>query len=137
MDEPTGEALPLLNEELRVEKRSVLTGKVRVRSVVDTIEEIAGAELSEQRVEVSRVPINREVTVTPEVRTEGDTVIIPVLEEVIVVEKRLVLKEELHIRRHTTHEHVEVPVTLRKQRGVIERLTVDGQVISNNEEIEP
>jgi stress response protein YsnF len=50
-----------------------------------------------------------------------------------VVEKRLVLKEELHIRRSVTLENVEVPVTLRKQRAVIERLTADRQVISNEE----
>jgi stress response protein YsnF len=44
-----------------------------------------------------------------------------VLEEVLVVEKRLVLKEELHIRRRVETETVEVPVTLRKQRAVVER----------------
>jgi stress response protein YsnF len=53
-----------------------------------------------------------------------------------VVEKRLVLKEELHIRRRVTHENVEVPVTLRKQRAVIERLTADGQLMCNDEEID-
>jgi stress response protein YsnF len=68
------------------------------------------------------------------VRTEGDVVIVPVLEEVLVVEKRLVLKEELHIRRDATRENVEVPVTLRKQRAVIERLTADGQSLSDDEE---
>ncbi|MGN6488453.1 MAG: DUF2382 domain-containing protein, partial [Devosia sp.] len=46
----------------------------------------------------------------------------PVLEEVLVVEKRLVLKEELRLKRRVTTERVEVPVTLRKQRAVTERL---------------
>jgi len=131
----TGEAVPLLEEEMRVNKRSVATGKVRVRSVVDTIEEVARAALAEDRVEVTRVPLNREVSAAPPVRTEGEVTIVPVMEEVLVVEKRLVLKEELHIRRRVTHENVEVPVTLRKQRAVIERLTADGQVITEDEEI--
>jgi hypothetical protein len=48
--------------------------------------------------------------------------IVPVLEEVLFVEKRLVLKEELHIRRQATTETVEVPVTLRKQRAIVERV---------------
>lgn len=133
----TGEAVPLLEEEMRVNKRSVATGKVRVRSVVDTIEEVARAALAEDRVEVTRVPLNREVSAAPPVRTEGEVTIVPVMEEVLVVEKRLVLKEELHIRRRVTHENVEVPITLRKQRAVIERLTADGQVITEDEEIKP
>ena len=134
-NDQTGEAVPLLEEEMRVDKRSVATGKVRVRSVVDTIEEVARAALAEDRVEVTRVPLNREVSAAPPVRTEGEVTIVPVMEEVLVVEKRLVLKEELHIRRRVTHENVEVPVTLRKQRAVIERLTADGQVITEDEEI--
>jgi uncharacterized protein (TIGR02271 family) len=124
----------LAEEELRVEKRSVATGKVRVRSVVDLVEEVARATLEEERVDVTRVPIDREVEAAPSVRTEGDVVIVPVLEEVLVVEKRLVLKEELHIRRHVTHDSVEVPVTLRKQRAVVERMSPDGQSASSNEE---
>jgi uncharacterized protein (TIGR02271 family) len=133
-DQRAEEVLPLLEEELRVDKRSVTTGKVRVRSVVDTVEEVARAALEGERVEVTRVPVDKEVNVAPSMRTEGDLTIIPVLEEILVVEKRLVLKEELHIRRHRTHENVEVPVTLRKQRAVIERLTADGQSLSDDEE---
>jgi uncharacterized protein (TIGR02271 family) len=133
-DQQAGEVLPLLEEELRIEKRSVTTGKVRVRSVVDTVEEVARASLEGERVEVTRVPVDREVDAAPGVRTEGDVTIVPVVEEILVVEKRLVLKEELHIRRHVTHENVEVPVTLRKQRAVIERLTADGQSISDDKE---
>lgn len=118
------ETLPLVDEELRVEKQSVLTGKVRIRSVHDHVEELAQATLKEERVEVTRVPIGREVEAKPEMRTEGDVTIIPILEEIMVVETRLVLKEELHVRRVVTQEHVEVPVTLRKQRAVIERVGV-------------
>ncbi len=127
--------MPLLEEELRVQKRSIATGKVRVRSVVDTVEEVARAELADERVDVTRVPVGREIDAAPSVRTEGDVTIVPVVEEVLVVEKRLVLKEELHIRRRVAHENVEVPVTLRKQRAVIERLAADGQVISADEEL--
>jgi hypothetical protein len=45
--------------------------------------------------------IDRGVDVAPEVRVEGNVTIIPVLEEVLVVEKRLVLKEKLHISYRT------------------------------------
>ena len=57
----------------------------------------------------------------------------PVVEEVVVVEKRLVLKEEIHIRRTAQTEAVEVPVTLRKQRAVVERLGPDTPSSSEEE----
>jgi len=58
----------------------------------------------------------------PDIRTENGVTIVPVVEEVLVVEKRLVLKEELHIRRNTHNEDVEMPVEIRKHRVEIERI---------------
>ncbi len=71
-----------------------------------TLERV-GAELEHEDVRVERVTIGQEVTVAPEVREENGVLIVPVLEEVLVVQKRLVLKEELHIHRQRTREHVE------------------------------
>jgi len=48
-----------------------------------------------------------------------------VVEEILIVERRLVLKEELHIKRSTTTETVEMPVSLRKQRVIITRSSPD------------
>jgi uncharacterized protein (TIGR02271 family) len=124
-DKQAVETIPLVEEELRVERRSLVTGKVRVRSVVDEVDEIARATLEEEQVQVTRVPIEREVTQRPAVRQEGDVTIVPLLEEVLVVEKRLILREELHIRRLVTQQEVEVPVTLRKERAVVERVSAD------------
>ena len=113
--------IPLVEEELRVDKRQVVTGRVQVKTVVDSFEKLARATLEGEEVEVTRVPVNTELATAPTQRTEGDVLIIPIVEEVLFVEKRLVLKEELHIRRRSTREDVEVPVTLRKQRGMVER----------------
>jgi stress response protein YsnF len=55
------------------------------------------------------------------IRTEGGVTIIPVLEEVLVVEKRLVLKREIRISKRSTSETVKIPVSLRKQRADVER----------------
>ena len=52
---------------------------------------------------------------------DGDTVIIPVVEEVLVVEKRLVLKEEVRLKRVRTTEHLDEPVRLRVMEAVVER----------------
>ncbi len=109
---------------MRVEKRQVTTGRVRVRTVVEVVQEPVRASLEEETVEVTRVPVGREIDQAPEVRTENGVTIVPVVEEVLVVEKRLVLKEELHIRRTVRTEEVEIPVELRKQRAEVERLPV-------------
>jgi uncharacterized protein (TIGR02271 family) len=122
------EIIPLVEETATVDKRQVVTGRVRVQTVTDTIEELAHADVRRETVEVNRVPIDKVVETAPEIRTDGDVTIIPVVEEVLVVEKRLVLKEELHIRRRLRTETVEVPVTLRKQRAIVERTDPDDLV---------
>jgi len=122
--------LPLVEEEATIGKREVVTGRVHVRTVTETTEEILTETLASERVEVERVQVNRYVepgAAPPEPRVEGDTTILPVLEEVLVVEKRLLIKEELHITRHRTTEAVETPVTLRKQRAVVKREPADAQ----------
>ncbi|MFL5025190.1 MAG: YsnF/AvaK domain-containing protein [Microvirga sp.] len=119
------EVIALAEEEVRLDKRMVTTGKVRVRTIVDVETELAKATLDGETVEVTRIPIDRIVDQAPGIRVEDNVTIIPVLEEVLIVEKRLVLKEEVHIRKLATTEDVEIPVELRKQHAVIERLPAD------------
>lgn len=123
--EDESERLLLSEETLSVEKRPIITGRVRVRSETENVETFARADLEGETVEVIRVPVDRQVDAPPPVRTEGDVTIIPVVEEVLVVEKRLYLKEEIHIRRRTTSESVEIPVTLRRQQAILERIDPD------------
>jgi uncharacterized protein (TIGR02271 family) len=125
------EVIPLVEEELRLDKRMVTTGKVRVRTSVDVETELVKATLDGETVEVTRVPIDRIVDQAPAVRTENDVTIIPILEEILVVEKRLVLKEELHVHKRRTREEVETPVELRKQRAIIERVPADDDTSTN------
>ena len=84
---------------------------------------LAGAgEADQEEVEIERVPINRPVEGPVPIRYEGDTMIVPLLEEVVVVEKRLILKEELHVRkRHTTAPKPQ-KVVLRSEQVEVERL---------------
>ena len=115
------EVIALAEEDAKIGKREVTTGRVRIETKVDEVADIAHATLESETVEVERVPINREIAEAPAVRTEGDLTIVPIVEELLVVEKRLVLKEEVHIRRRRKSEAVEVPVTLRKERVIVER----------------
>jgi stress response protein YsnF len=119
-DVPAIGKLPLTEEQVYIEKRRVTTGKVRVQTMVDVSDELVTQELTAERVAVSRVPVNRYVEVAPQIRTEGELTIIPVLEEVLVVERKLLLKEEIHIQRTVTTELVTETVPVRKQRAVVE-----------------
>jgi stress response protein YsnF len=101
--------------------------------VTEAVEDIARAELGVSEVEVTRIPVGREIDTVPEVRTEGDVTIVPVVEEVLVLTKRLVLKEEVHITRRRSSKAVEVPVTLRRQRAIVMR---EGREDQHNGETE-
>ena len=113
--------VPLAEETVSVRRDEVVTGRVRVQTRTEAEDHLVETELSEEQVEVTRVPMDRVVDTPPSIRTEGDVTIIPVLEEVAVIETRLVLREELHIRKRTEQRTVTVPVTLRRQRAEIER----------------
>jgi uncharacterized protein (TIGR02271 family) len=125
-DAESGDAsIVLAEEQLTVTTQPIVTGRVRVRTLTDTIEEVVRHPLKTERIEVRHVP--RDVTIAPGeplplMRQDGDVTILPVFEEVLVVETRLVLREELHIIRHASTEVAELPVTLRRQRATVERL---------------
>jgi uncharacterized protein (TIGR02271 family) len=112
---------PVTEEVLTVDKRTVPSGRVRVETHTETVTAMAEATLETHDVEVERVPVGREIDTIPEVRTEGDVTIVPVVEERLVVERRLVLREEVHIRRRRSVETVSAPVELRRQQVVISR----------------
>ena len=114
--------VPLLEERASIEKRTVTTGKVRVVTHTETVEELVRAVLEGEEADVVTVELDQTVNgAAPQVRTEDGVTIIPVLEEVLVVEKRLVLKREIRIRKRSTSETVEITVSLRKQRAEVER----------------
>lgn len=115
------EIIPLVQEDVVISKRELETGRVRVRTEVQWHTEHARADLFRDHVEVDRVPVGREVDAVPPVREDGDTVVIPVVEEVLIVEKRLVLKEEVRLKRVRTVEHLDEPVRLRVMEAVVER----------------
>jgi stress response protein YsnF len=83
--------------------------------------------LHSEEVEVERVAINRFVEAPPPVRQEGDTTIIPLLEEVLIVEKRLLLREEVHIKKLSKEVHEPQEVLLREERVEIVRKADSGQ----------
>lgn len=114
--------VPVVAEPLDVSQRRVETGGVRVRKIVHEREEIIDEPLIREEVHVKRVPVNRVVEGPIPVRHVGNTMIISLLEEVLVVEKRLMLKEELHITRDEVETYKPQRVRLRTEEAAIERV---------------
>lgn len=120
----TGEevaAIPLVEERLSIAKRQVEKGRLRVHVTVEEREETVTEQLLRDDLQIERIPRNIRLTEVPRVRIEGNTTIVPVVEEVIVVEKALVLVEEIHICRRSVSEEAQIPVSLRVERARVER----------------
>ncbi len=112
--------LPLIAEELEISKR-VKETKVRIRKEVSHTPAFVDEMLHSERYDVTRVPVNRRVEGPVAPRQEGDTLILPVLEEVVVVEKRLMLVEEIHITRKVEDTREQRQVDLRRENITVER----------------
>lgn len=114
--------IPVVEEQLDLARRTVETGRVRLVKTVQTVEEEIDAATVREQVEVERVPIGRQVEKAVPTRREGDTLIIPLHEEVIVVERRLVLREEVRLTRRRVVESDPRQVTLRREEVAVERI---------------
>ena len=113
--------VPVIAEQLEIGKREVERLGVRLTKTVSERTETVEVPLIEEHTEVERVSVNRAVDAAPPVRYEGDTMIVPVLEEVLVTEKRLVLREELHIRKKQVEVRIPHHVILRREHIEVER----------------
>jgi uncharacterized protein (TIGR02271 family) len=100
-DHELGESVvvPVAEERLRIDKRLVTTGVVTVEKRVRTepvhLEEV----LSHEELDVQRVAVDKFVDEAPQPYADGDTWVLPIVEEVLVVERRLRVREELRITR--------------------------------------
>jgi stress response protein YsnF len=131
-DDASDVRIPLVEERLVTSKREVETGRVRVRTLVEENETLVRETLRHATVEVERVLIEREVDEIPPVREENGVTIIPVVREVLVVQKKLILAEEVHLRRQTQIEEHAQPVLLKTQRAVVEREQSSGEPVQPN-----
>ena len=116
--------IPVVQERASIDVRERVAGRVRVRTVTREEEVEVAETLRSSLVEVERVPRDIYVDEVPEPREEDGVTIIPVIEEVLV--RRLILREEVHLRRVEEEREVRETVTLRTQDPVIEREPNDG-----------
>jgi uncharacterized protein (TIGR02271 family) len=113
--------LPVLEEQAQVHIQTTHTGTVKLHKTVQERVELIDKPLHTEEVDIERITINRPVSEAPSVRYEGDTLVVPLVEEVLFVEKRLVLREEIRIRKLRKETHAPQQVTLRQEQIEIER----------------
>lgn len=114
--------VPILAEELKIARQTVVTGGVRVHKTVQERTETVDQPIFQENIEVQRVPVNQFVQEAPPVRNEGDVMIIPLLEETLVVEKRLVLREEIRITKSSKTLNKPQQVVVRREEATVERI---------------
>jgi len=123
--------LTLLAEELTVGKEAVETARVRVSKQTHTREVAVDEALLRESAEIETIPIGRQIFEMPSIRHEGETIVVPIVEEVLHTERRLILKEEVRITRRKTTEQFHDRVTLRYQEAVVTRVQSASEAVDN------
>lgn len=121
------DVLQLFAEEAKVARRTLEVGRVRIATVTHTRDHLVDELLARTHVEVERIPVGRPIDAIPPVKEEAELTIVPIVEETVIVERKLVLTEELHIRRKQTTERFQQTVPLRYQTAQVTRIPAPGQ----------
>ncbi len=114
--------IPVIREQVIVDKKVVETGKVRISKRISEHEELIDVPVMQGEAAIQRVPVNQFVESAPAVRYEGDTMIIPVIQEQVVLQKKLLLVEEIHVTKQMVETHRSQKVTLLREEVEITRI---------------
>lgn len=114
------QTIPLYEERIGVTKLEAVTDRLQVSTQVDERDVLVEDTVERGVLTVERVAVERAVTEAPEPRQEGETLVVSIVEERLIVEKRLFVIEELRITRTGTTEHVTIPATVRTMRAAVE-----------------
>jgi len=115
------QVIPVVEEQVQVGKQVVESGAMRISKKVHEEEVTVNVPIIYNEHDVERVAVNKFVDAPPPIRYEGNTMIIPVLEEVVVVEKRLRVVEELRVTARQVQTASSQQVTLLKEEVTVER----------------
>jgi len=130
-EETSARKIILVEERLKIDVRQVETGTVQISKKVISEEVTQQVPVLSEEIVINHKPINQYIENIPAVRVEGDTTIISVVKEVLVVEKRLMLVEEIHLTKTKTEKMATVTETLQKdvvdvtRTGLVNKNTTD------------
>jgi uncharacterized protein (TIGR02271 family) len=116
-------------EEVSAGVRKREAGSVKARKSVHTEREVIRVPKWREEVDIERVPVEgeaREASGATEADIGEEEVILQVFEEEIVVSKKIVLKEEIRIRKRVAWDEETVEVDLRKEEVEIDDQSARG-----------
>lgn len=97
--EMTSTTIPVHEEEMHVRVREVDRGRIIIEKSVESVPYREQIDIANDVVEIDRIPIDVELDEMPQARQEGHTLIVPVVEEVLVVMRKYRVIEEVHVTR--------------------------------------
>jgi uncharacterized protein (TIGR02271 family) len=115
--------MPVHEEQLLVRKQPVVLGKIRVHKGVEAVEQEVGVQLFHEEAIIEHVPPDQYDGLAP---SNPNEVIIPVIEERLVVQKQSVIKEYIRVRKELVQRHEEVRGTVRREVVQISEDRQDG-----------
>ncbi len=124
--------VPVIEEDVIAGARPVKTGAVRVEKHVEKRVRKVQTPLVHENVEIRRVPVNRVVKEMPGIHTRGETTIIPVVEDELIITKRVVIREEIHLIRHRSNARVTKEVAVHREIAKVHRLDADGRRVDGD-----
>ena len=116
-------------EELRADVREREAGQVNVKKSVRTEREVVRVPKRREEVVIERMPVDgeaREASTATVTDIGEDEVVLQVFEEEVVVSKRVVLKEEIRLRKRVVQDEETVEVDLRKEEVEIDEQSARG-----------
>lgn len=122
-------SVPVREEEFSVDKQRGEVGRAAIHKDVVEEQESVNIPVTHERVEVERVPVDKDLPddgVSAQNWQEKD-IVMPVMGEEVVTEKRPRVKEEIHIHKEPVTETKRVSETVRKERVNVEGLDEQGE----------
>jgi len=130
-NESSDYVVPVIQEELHADAIPVESGSVRVVKRVEGHDETLAQELRKGRVEIKRVKTDRVVSGPQQPERHGNTLIIPVVSEVLRIEKQWVVTEEIHVTQLEEKEQFQQTVRVNREVAEVERLDESGKKVAS------
>ncbi len=117
-------SVPLHEEELAARTRQVELGEVRIGKDVVAEERTLEVPVTEERVRVSRVAVDRDATADDTAFQEG-VIEVPVRGEEVELQKRVRVAEEVEVEKEAVQRTETVGGTVRREEVYVDDATVD------------
>lgn len=117
--------IPVSEEVVEVHPRIVELGHLHIRKKVDEYLDERTVRLMHHEVRVERVPIDEVIPEPIEPYMDGDVYVVPVIEEEVVIQRRLRLKEELRVHRSVAERDESIQTPFLRERVIVEEHRYD------------